>query len=360
MPEILNQKRSLSLAILAASNSIHTTRWVSSLARRGHRVHLISAHSSDSLEEHSLKFKAPQGYLLNVWQLKRLLKKLSPDLLHIHYASGYGTLGTLSGFHPRILSVWGSDVFSFSEKNFLFRKLVRHNLETADWISSTSQVMATKVKALVSRRKSVSVIPFGVDFSLFHPRKRSRPRSVLTIGTTKGLDRRYGTDLLIRGFAQLKRERGHELRLEIIGDGPDRRGIETLIKEEQISDSVTLIGTVPHAKLPDYLKDWDIYVAVSREESFGVAVIEASAMGLAVVASRIGGLPEAVEDGKTGWLISSEDREALVHALKTLVCNAELRQQLGQAGAAWVREKYDWEENLSMMEDLYYRCSSRK
>src|SRR5260370_37050620 len=108
------------IAYLAAANSVHTLRWVNEMADRGFRISLISMRAplrdyqiSELVHCYILRIGPSIGYLLNAIALRRLLITLRPDMLHTHYASGYGTLARLSGFRPRLLSTWGSDVLVF-------------------------------------------------------------------------------------------------------------------------------------------------------------------------------------------------------------------------------------------------------
>ena len=108
----------MKLVILAAGNSIHTARWVNALTQRGIDVFLLSAQAftesfHDQVRCIRLPFSAPHGYLMNVPAVRRWCSRIKPDLMHAHYASGYGTLGRLAGIRPFVLSVWGSDVFEF-------------------------------------------------------------------------------------------------------------------------------------------------------------------------------------------------------------------------------------------------------
>lgn len=162
------------IALLAGQNSIHTVRWANALVKRCHVVHLITQHGAEDLIDsnvkiHQLNFKFQFGYILNAQYLVNLLKDIKPDLLHVHYASGYGTLGSLSHFHPRILSVWGSDVYDFPKKSLFHKWLVAHNIKSADWLCSTSYVMAKQTQEICPTLKNISVTPFGIDTSLFKP-----------------------------------------------------------------------------------------------------------------------------------------------------------------------------------------------
>jgi len=354
------------VALLANRSSIHTVRWANGLAGRGHEVHLISAaEGGDALDPrvryHRLRWRAPAGYFLNATAVRRLLAEVRPDVMNAHFASGYGTLGRLSGFHPFVLSVWGSDVYDFPRRSPLHAALVRSNLLAADRVCSTSRVMAERTRSLAPL-ESIAVVPFGIDLERFEP-SRSRERSdEVTIGTVKALAPKYGVDLLVRAFA-LVRDRlaaggtdpAERLRLLVVGGGPDADRLRALAEDLGIAEVTHFVGPVPHAEVPAWLARLDVYVALSRldSESFGVAVLEASAMGLPVVVSNAGGLPEVVEHGVTGLVVPRDDHVAAAEALMQLVRDPQLRRRLGDAGRRHVEDRYSWAACIDALESVY-------
>lgn len=359
------------LAILAAANSIHTVRWVNALAARGHHVHLFTIHPEQdpinaNVEVLHLPWRPPAGYFLSAPALGAALRKLQPDLFHAHYASGYGTLARLVRFHPFVLSVWGGDVFDFTDGSPLHRWIVRSNLRAADWVCSTSEMMARHTRRLCPHVTEVTVTPFGVDLERFRPLGTSEARKVITVGTVKTLHPKYGIDLLIEGFARVRERLGmdapdlaRKMRLLIVGGGPQQAELEQMAVGLGIQNVTEFVGQIPHAEIPLYLNRLDVYVAASRlaSESFGVAVIEASACGVPVVVADIGGLPEVVNDGVTGFVTVPENPDALAKQIQLLVVDEPLRKRMGIAGVEWVRAHYDWEANVDVMEDVYKRAT---
>ncbi len=144
-------------------------------------------------------------------------------------------------------------------------------------------------------------------------------------------------------------------RLLIVGDGPQSAELEALAHQLSIAQRTQFAGAVAHAEVPAWLNRLDIYAAPSRldSESFGVAVIEASACALPVVVSDAGGLPEVVQDGETGLVVPRDDVPALQAALKRLVLDAALRQELGRRGRAHVAREYEWGHCVDVMERCY-------
>jgi glycosyltransferase involved in cell wall biosynthesis len=238
--------------------------------------------------------------------------------------------------------------------------LLRGNLRSATALASTSEAMARQVRRLVPELGSVTVTPFGVDLRQFSPRALASGERALTIGIVKTLAPKYGVDLLLRAFAGLIHESAvhgavADLRLLVVGDGPDRAELVAMAGMLGIASRVEFAGAVPHAEVPSWLHRCDIYAAPSRldSESFGVAVIEAGACGLPVVVSDAGGLPEVVLDGVTGLVVPREDAAALQAALRRLVLDEALRLRMGTAARAHVAAVYDWERCVDRMLACY-------
>ncbi|MES2100150.1 MAG: glycosyltransferase [Pseudomonadota bacterium] len=349
------------VALLGPANSIHLQRWAAALVQRGHAVQVISQHRCErellpaAAEVVSLPYAGSLGYFRNAGPLRRALARWQPEILNVHYASGYGSTAMLTGFAPTLLSVWGSDVYDFPYESAAKGWLLRRNLRRATAIASTSEAMARQVRRLVPEVGEIGITPFGVDLSRFAPAPHAeRP---LTVGIVKLLTPKYGVDLLLRAFAGLP----DRCRLLIVGDGPQRAELEVLAQALGIAARTEFTGAVAHAEVPSFLNRLDVYVAPSRldSESFGVAVIEASACALPVVVSDVGGLPEVVRDGETGLVVPREDVPALRAALQRLVLDAALRDRLGRAGRARVLRAYEWGHCVELMERCYERTISR-
>lgn len=355
--------------LLSAGNSIHTIRWANGLERAGVAVVLVSQQAliaglSSGVRYYQLRDFGQPGYFLNALFLRKILRKESPDLLHAHYASGYGTTARLAGYSPLLLSVWGADVYDVPSRSRLHRLLVKANLHAADRVASTSHVMARQVQLLAPDIDDTEITPFGVDTELFAPLKHhalaSEPEIV--IGTVKTLTDKYGIDTLIDSFALLRSRLAAirpniaaRLRLRIAGEGPLRSALEARANERGIGHVTTFTGFVPHHLVPDELRRLDIYVALSRldSESFGVAVIEAGACGLPVVVSDAGGLPEVVSVNRTGFVVPRDNPVAASQALETLVLDPELRSSMGIEARRRVVNLYDWNNNVATMISLY-------
>ena len=358
--------------LLGAGSAIHTQRWANGLVAAGVDVVCVSQHDflpgawDARVVRERLPFRGPVGYFLNGRAVARLFGRHGCELLNAHYATGYGISATASGVRPRLVSVWGSDVYDFPRASPLHRALLRRVLASADAVASTSRAMAAQVERVLGGahrlRVPVAVTPFGVDTARFAPPEddaaaafpaAARPP---VVGTVKVLAPKYGIDTLIRAFALLAPgTTGEAPRLRLVGDGPQRAELEMLAQRLGVADRVAFTGAVAHADVPAALRGFDIFVAASRldSESFGVAVIEASACALPVVVTRVGGLPEVVRDGETGLIVERDDPAALAAALQRLLGDAALRRRLGAAGRAWVQREYEWTHSVRQMVEVY-------
>jgi len=362
-------KRNIKVVLLSGASSIHTIRWANGLSDAGLVVHVISQHPpleafNDSVTLHLLPSRGALGYFTMVPSVKKLISKLKPDIVNAHYASGYATTARLVNYSPWLLSVWGSDIYDFPERSFIHKWLVKKNLIAADAVASTSIDMAKQIRSFTPELIDIAITPFGVDTDYYQSltpalSERNNNQSIV-IGTVKSLAPKYGIDILLQAFALLLKnlsisqpEIEKKLSLRLVGAGPQESELKALAQELAISKRVTFVGRVDSLDVPKELEKLDIYVALSRQESFGVAIIEAGAAGRPVVVSDVGGLPEVVINEKTGLVVPNDNPEAAADAITKLVLNRDLRIKMGNSGRAHVQNTYDWNACVYNMINLY-------
>lgn len=355
------------IVLLSGASSIHTIRWANGLSKCGHEVHVITQHIPiesflPEVKLHCYPYKGLLGYFTMVPKVRQLMSKINPDIVNAHFASGYGLTARLVGFRPWLLSVWGSDIYDFPHKSPIHKWLIKRNLKSADLVASTSQAMAKETLLLAPDLEDICITPFGVDLGKFKDlqAKPIMKKKKLVIGTVKTMKSTYGIDILLMAFSLLlsslqKVEKGivPDVELRLVGGGEQTEELQALADKLEISNYVTFVGQVPHANVPDELSKLDIYVALSRIESFGVAVIEAGAAGLPVVVSNVGGLPEVTLEGETGFIVPKEDPDGAANAIEKLVLNAELRHRMGVAAKKHVYQNYSWDACINTMTDTY-------
>jgi glycosyltransferase involved in cell wall biosynthesis len=142
--------------------------------------------------------------------------------------------------------------------------------------------------------------------------------------------------------------------LEITGGGPDERALRRQSQQRGLSEHVTFHGPVAHTRVPEMLRRLDIFAALSREESFGVAAIEAASCEKPVVVSDAEGFTEVTLNEKTGLIVPRNDACAAADALVRLVRDEALRASLGREGRLHVLRQYSWAVSLNHMIDTYH------
>lgn len=367
------EKKQMKVLLLADIASEHTERWALGLARKGVRVGLFSFNKShyawyDNVDNIELLFEPEKrvgglsifekvNYFRYYFPLKRAIKSFNPDILHAHYASSYGLLGALSGFKRLVISVWGSDVFEFPKQNSLYPKILRFALSKPKLICSTSFCMREEAKHYTE--KPIEVVPFGIDLNRFQRLDAELPFSNaehINIGCIKSIDKKYGTDVLIRAFHKLKSQFPEKpLRLFLIGDGAQMGSIQALVEELGMVNSVVFTGRIPHIAIPEWHKKLDVFVSLSTcRESFGVSLVEAMASRSCVIASDADGFKEVLgEDGSCGSIVAGNSVEEAFEAMSQVI--EDPSKALSQLSAARerVEQFYNWEKNLDQMVGIY-------
>lgn len=357
----------MKICFIGPASVIHTVRWVNAMEEKGHEVFLITMHSptinniSQNVTIYNLKIPAPLGYYLNSIEAKNIINKINPDIVNVHYASGYGTLSRFINFEPTLLSVWGSDVFNFPYKSNWNMKNIKKNLKSATQIASTSYAMKEQVHNLIGKHSQIFLTPFGVDMNLFKPSEDKVKSDYITIGIVKKLEEIYGVRYLIEAVAQLiskfnregKQNIADKIKLKIIGEGSQEEELRELTYKLNIESITEFVGVVKHDQVPEYLNMLDIYCAPSIHESFGVAIIEASSCGVPVIVSNVEGLPEVVINEKTGFIVEKENAFQISEKLYELVLNEGKRKRFGEKGREFVKENYEWEYTVNKMEQTY-------
>lgn len=357
----------MKVLLLSDTYSEHTEKWALSLAKRDIQIGIFSFNKAayewynhpniTIFFEPESKINAEStvtklAYLKYVSILKKIIKHFKPDILHAHYATSYGLVGALCGFHPYVISSWGTDVMKFPNKNFVAKSILKYNFRNADILCATSNVIKEHIAKIID--KPVSVIPFGIDIQDFSPKKVDSlfEPGTFVIGCIKSLESLYKIDVLIRAFA-LSQQQHPELRLMIIGEGSQESKLKQLCTELKIKDKVVFTGRIPFHEISRYYNMLNIFVNISEYESFGVSVIEAMACALPVIVSNVGGLNEIVENESIGIKVNVNDIEATSNAINQLFSDPQALKKMGEEARKHVVSRYNWESNLQTMIEHY-------
>lgn len=202
--------------------------------------------------------------------------------------------------------------------------------------------------------KNIEVIPNGIDINRLKSQgSRLKAREKLKLGdefvimTIARLEKVKGLEYLIKAIHILKtsslQRPAFSPQLFIIGDGSERRNLENLVQELRLGDKVQFLGQLPNSEVPEYLAAADCFCLPSLKEGFGIAILEAMAAGLPVIATDVGGIPEIIEDGVNGILVKPKEPKEIVQAIIKIYSQPEFAQNLVKNSRTNL-EKYNWQD----------------
>lgn len=357
----------MKVVFIGHDKSTHVIKWVNALTEKKIEVVLISLKTNDvnkneinkNVKIKYLPFKGLKGYYLNILFINRIITKENPDIVNVHYASGYGTLGRFIKFENKLLNVWGSDIYDFPKQSRLKRQILIKNLAAYKAIASTSYCMAEETKKYLKGNKKIYITPFGVDTNLFKNLKDKKEKNKIIIGTVKTLLPKYGIEYLIKATKELEKilekESFNKIEVHIYGSGNLEQELKELAIELEIEEKVKFFGFIKNIDVPDAINKMDIFIvpSVLDSESFGVAAVEAMACETPVIVSDVEGLKEVVINNETGFVVPKANYIAIAEKLQKLILDENLREKFGKNGRKRVLKLYNWNNNVETMINIY-------
>lgn len=343
------------------------------LAKRGHQIHFISyampmrldgfvnnifyhevEMSSYPLFDFPLYTPALASKMVEVAKFERL------DLIHAHYAiphatSAYLAKQVLNDERLRIVTtLHGTDITLVGlEPSFL--PVMRFSIEKSDGVTAVSRFLKEKTMTTYHITKEIEVIPNFVDTALFkrvsdsHLKDSIAPRGERILIHTSNFRAVKRVPDVVRIFDAVRKKIPSKLIL--VGDGPDRSTCENLCRELGLMESVKFLGK--QSELVDLLSIADLFLMPSQSESFGLSALEAMACEVPVISSSVGGLPELVTHGETGYIAEIGDIERMAKYAVELLSNDAKRAMFAKAGRERATENFELEKIVDLYERYY-------
>jgi N-acetyl-alpha-D-glucosaminyl L-malate synthase BshA len=364
-------------------SGIVATELAKALAERGHQVHLVSTDTPFRLGEfhaglafhqvHSPSyplFREPQYMLSLANRLVQVAREFKLDVIHAHYAIPHATAALLArqvlesgGYSPAavVTTLHGTDI-TLVGSDPSYSEIVAYSIERSDGVTAVSQSLAAATHTELCVTRDIVVIPNFLDCSLFRrmvvPGLRRRlalddeTKLVIHVSNFRPVKR---IDAVMDVFARICGE--VPARLLLVGDGPEIGTAYRLGRELGISAHVEMLGA-QEAVLP-LLSISDVFLLPSAQESFGLAALEAMACEVPVVASRVGGLPEVIEHGVSGFLHAPTDLDGMARSAISVLVDPSTSRRIATAAARRVREQFCAERVVPMYEEYYERVVGR-
>lgn len=349
------------------------------LAHRGHDVHFVSYDVPQRLESfaghfnfHHVDvplyplFRFPPYTLALASQLYDLAADGKIDLIHVHYAIPHSTAAYLAQQMLRergirdvkiVTTLHGTDAELVGQMPS-YRPIVEFGLNTSHAVTAVSNYLRDITVEQLQVNCEIEVIYNPINTLLYRPAEPSSSpgsyiRRLVHISNFRPIKRIHD---VIKAFDLIRNV--VPARLLFVGKGPDRSTAEVLVERLGLSEYVEFIGAVLY--VDDILRRADLLLSTSENESFGLTIAEAMACEVPVVATKVGGVPEVVEDGVSGVLVPLGCIQSMTQAAIEILQNPELAREMGRAGRRRVMELFDQNRIVSQYEDLYARVLGEK
>jgi L-malate glycosyltransferase len=366
-------------------SGVVATELAHALAARGHEVHLVSSDppfrwrggvprlSFERVDTPAYPlFREPQYLLALANTLVRVACERHLDVLHAHYAVPHATAAYLAqqilmdrgaGPAPRtVTTLHGTDI-TLVGSDPSYARVIAFSIERSDGVTAVSESLKQDTVRTLGVRHDVRVIPNFLDCGEYRRTPDADLRAWLCRDGVTGVImhmsnfrpvKRVG--LVLEAFRRIRRQ--VPARLVMVGDGPDRPEAERLAAASGLTGAVEFVGEQQDPI--SWLSAADLFLLPSAQESFGLAALEAMACGVAVVASRVGGVPEVIEDGVTGFLCPPDDVGAMAERGLELLQDAARRTRMTDAAIRAVRERFCTDRIVPLYEACYRDVLDRR
>jgi N-acetyl-alpha-D-glucosaminyl L-malate synthase BshA len=360
-------------------SGVVATELAHALADRGHQVHLISseppfrwqwgvpglAFERVAVPAYPL-FREPQYLLALATTLARVAEKQQLDVVHAHYAVPHATAAYLADqilasspgtTAPRTMTTLHGTDITLVGSDPSYARVVAFSIERSHGVTAVSESLRNDTISALGIQRAIRVIPNFLDCAQYRRRHDPELRArlcppatcealVVHVSNFRPVKR---VDVAIEVFRRIRRR--VRVRFLLIGDGPVREQVEQKVAEYGLTNDVVFLGD--QQELVPFLSVSDVFLLPSAQESFGLAALEAMACEVPVVASKVGGLPELIENGVTGYVCPPDAIDEMADRAISLLCNENRRTNMGRAAAEVVRVRYCTERVVPMYEDAY-------
>ena len=344
------------------------------LAAYGHEVHFISyalpirLSMTERIYFHEVEvlsyplFEYPPYDLVLATKMAEVTSKFDLDILHVHYAIPHSISAFLAKKMlpdrsvPFVTTLHGTDITLVgNDRSYL--PIIRFGIDESDAVTAVSEYLRTRTIEEFGTRQEIEVVPNFVNCEVFQKSLDSEFRSQFAAADENLM-------IHISNFRPVKRvadvievfdrvRRKQKVKLLMVGDGPDRPKAEWLSEVKAIAGDVHFLGK--RDDMDRLLSVADVLMLPSELESFGLVALEAMASEVPVIATRVGGVSEVVDDGVDGFLFDVGDLESMVEAATSILSDPNLRTRMGRAGREHAKRNFCHDRIVSQYVELYSR-----
>ncbi|MCU0652681.1 MAG: glycosyltransferase family 4 protein [Candidatus Pacebacteria bacterium] len=350
----------------------HLWRWTRYFAQQGYQVHVVTLNGElvddyGPVKVHVIKktvnAAGPVARLANIvpafFAAKMILRKVRPDIIHGQDLGGNSWLAALCGFHPLIVTPWGSDVLIHAKADRVARMMTGFALRRADLVVCDGENTKEAVKNFGIPEEKIKLFTFGVDIDKFKPPAGDAARGKAVV-STRFLTPVHDVETLVRAAAIVIRK-VPEAKFVLVGDGEQKGYLQKLATDLGIAGNIEFSGRVSEARMVSCLQTADIYVSTSLSESgLAASTAEAMACELPVINTDSGDIRLWIKDGEGGFVIPLKDYELLAEKILYLFDNDAARAAFGKINRAVIWEKNNYYKEMAGIDAIYRRMIGNK
>jgi glycosyltransferase involved in cell wall biosynthesis len=328
----------------------------------GHDVHFIALSPSPPRPVPTYnvgigkKYSATEGkwkYPISMLGARRLVKKLKPDIVHTHYATSGGLAGLVCGFHPTIVTVHGSDL-TMGMRSRIWRALLKAVFNQADCINTVSRDLRDMAVRLGISEDKIEVLTLGIDTEKFRfverpPVERS---GELRLICTRRMEPIFEHGTIIQALTILK-NRSVRFKASFVGDGSLMSQLQQQVAKAGLTDKVCFLGRIDNSRLPEVLRENDIYLSASLWDGTSLSLLEAMASGIFPIVSDIRANSAWLKHGVDGLLHKVGDAADIAGCIMKVLEQPELISKAVVANRQRVAREGDRNKNMKRLECIY-------
>ncbi len=351
------------------------------LAARGHQIHFIAysipfrlGSVQDNIFFHEVNvnayplFEYP-NYSLNLTsKMVDVVKYEQLDILHVHYAIPHATSAVLArqilaseGVHiPVVTTLHGTDI-TIVGRDPSFKPVVNYSINQSDGVTAVSDYLRRETECRFDIKQPIEVVPNFIDTQRFKRQNKDHFRRALCPNDEKVIVHisnfrpvKHATDV-VEIFHRLRKSE-LPVKLLLVGDGPDRAGAEHMARELGVFEDVRFLGK--QEPVEEILSIADVFLMPSETETFGLAGLEAMSCSVPVIASDVGGLPELIVEGETGFLCPLNDIEAFTERTRQILTDDELQQSMARKSRERAENQFDISKIVPLYEKYYEQVAA--
>ncbi|QFT89375.1 D-inositol 3-phosphate glycosyltransferase [Bacillus sp. THAF10] len=350
------------------------------LAEKGHEIHFISSSMPFRLNKvysniyyHEVQvnqysvFQYPPYDLALASKMAEVAKREKLDILHVHYAiphavCAYLAKKMLNDSLKIVTTLHGTDITVLGYDPSL-NDMIRFGIEGSDEVTAVSESLVQQTYDLLQPQKAIRTMYNFIDERVYYKKDtadlkaqygiKEEEKVIIHVSNFRKVKR---VQDVVRSFALVEKEISAKLLL--VGDGPEISVVCNLVRELGIQDRVLFLGK--QENLEDLYSFSDLMLLLSEKESFGLVLLEAMACGVPSVGTKIGGIPEVIEDGKTGFISEVGDIEDIAMNAIKILSDSTLHNTFASNSIKRVKEHFSSQSIVSQYEDLYMHLVNRK